>query len=229
MLETAMLKVFATEHLWTIVNDTMQIYGGKAYFTDEPYERMMRDARINTIGEGANDVLKAFIAVVGCRGPGMQLDAARRNPFKHHSKLLQVGWEQSLGRCSFTRRAGVSKDLKQLATHARQANASNSVLPCPGCSCEPALKRSSFRASTSTSGLADIAIDLYASACTLSRLDHLLQNGNGSAAQTQAEVSAGRYFMKYADRRIGNNFAALRDNDDAMTTACADSVVAANS
>jgi len=28
----------------------------------------MRDARINTIGEGANEVLKAFIAVVGMRG-----------------------------------------------------------------------------------------------------------------------------------------------------------------
>ena len=47
MLETAMLKVFATETLWRIINDTIQIFGGKAYFTDEPYERMMRDARIN--------------------------------------------------------------------------------------------------------------------------------------------------------------------------------------
>ena len=70
MLETAILKVFATEHLWPIVNDTLQVYGGKGYFSDQPIERWMRDARINTIGEGANDVLKAFIAVVGCRGPG---------------------------------------------------------------------------------------------------------------------------------------------------------------
>ena len=83
MLETAILKVFATEHLWTIVNDTIQIFGGKAYFCDEPYERMMRDARINSIGEGANEVMKAFIAVVGSRAPGVQLDAARRSPFKH--------------------------------------------------------------------------------------------------------------------------------------------------
>src|SRR5581483_9772410 len=59
MLETAMLKVFSTEALWQIVNDTLQIYGGQGYFTNEPYERMMRDARINMIGEGANDVLHA--------------------------------------------------------------------------------------------------------------------------------------------------------------------------
>ncbi len=42
MLETAMLKIFATDTLWRIINDTIQIFGGKAYFTDEPYERMMR-------------------------------------------------------------------------------------------------------------------------------------------------------------------------------------------
>ena len=77
MLETAMLKVFATEHLWTIVNDTLQVWGGKGYFCDQPLERWMRDARINTIGEGANDVLKAFIAVVGCRGPGEYLKSLR--------------------------------------------------------------------------------------------------------------------------------------------------------
>ena len=70
MLETAILKVFATEHLWTVVNDTLQVYGGKGYFCDQPIERWMRDARINTIGEGANDVLKAFVAVVGCKAPG---------------------------------------------------------------------------------------------------------------------------------------------------------------
>ena len=67
MLETAMLKVWSTEALWLIVNDTLQIWGGKGFFTDEPYERMMRDARLNQIGEGANDVLRAFIAMVGIK------------------------------------------------------------------------------------------------------------------------------------------------------------------
>src|SRR6266403_321243 len=52
MLETAMLKVFTTERLWECVNDAFQIYGGSAYFTDLPLERMLRDARINQIGEG---------------------------------------------------------------------------------------------------------------------------------------------------------------------------------
>ena len=72
MLETAMLKVYTTELLWDIIYETFQVHGGAAYFTDLPLERIVRDARINQIGEGANEVLKSFIALVGMRGPGME-------------------------------------------------------------------------------------------------------------------------------------------------------------
>src|ERR1700716_4376474 len=54
MIETAMLKVFTTERLWDGINDAFQIHGGSAYFTGSPLERMLRDARINQIGEGSN-------------------------------------------------------------------------------------------------------------------------------------------------------------------------------
>ena len=80
MLETAILKVFSTEALWQGVYETLQVHGGQGYFTDEPYERMMRDARINTIGEGANEVLKAFIALVGMRDVGEGLKATLDGP-----------------------------------------------------------------------------------------------------------------------------------------------------
>src|SRR5258707_9535601 len=36
------------------------IHGGAAYFTGLPLDRMLRDARINQIGEGANEVLTSF-------------------------------------------------------------------------------------------------------------------------------------------------------------------------
>ena len=101
MLETAILKVFATEHLWPIVNDTLQVYGGKGYFSDQPIERWMRDARINTIGEGANDVLKAFIAWWLSRtGSTSRVCATRRSV---HSGLLQAAprgsaWDELVAR-----------------------------------------------------------------------------------------------------------------------------------
>jgi len=73
MLEAAILKVFASEASWEILYDTMQIYGGRSFFTDQPFERLMRDARLNMIGEGSNDVLQVFIAVVGLRDVGLNL------------------------------------------------------------------------------------------------------------------------------------------------------------
>ena len=91
MLESAMLKVFTSDSLWSILYDTMQIFGGRSFFTDEPYERMMRDARLNQIGEGSNEVMRAFIGAVGMRDVGLQLknlSSALFNPFKH-SKVIQ--------------------------------------------------------------------------------------------------------------------------------------------
>ena len=93
MLETAILKVFSTEALWQGVYETLQVYGGQGYFTDEPYERMMRDARINTIGEGANEVLLAFIAVVGMRDVGLglksTLEGLKRPSRSSHALVVQ--------------------------------------------------------------------------------------------------------------------------------------------
>ena len=81
MLETAMLKVFASDALWRIVNDTLQVWGGAGFFTDQPFERMMRDARLNLIGEGANDVLRCFICMVGLRGLGEELQSVVKRPW----------------------------------------------------------------------------------------------------------------------------------------------------
>src|SRR5438876_3521578 len=126
MLETAMLKVFATDHLWTIVNDTIQIFGGKAYFTDEPYERMMRDARINMIGEGANEVLKAFIAVVGLRGVGESLRGildALKHPIRRIGTLFRFGTSQLAARFSSpdvpVQSAGLHAEASMLAHRVR--------------------------------------------------------------------------------------------------------------
>src|SRR5205807_6465915 len=97
MLETAMLKVWSTDALWQIVNDTIQIYGGQAYFSNEPYERMMRDARINMIGEGANDVLRAFIAMVGMKPVADMLLGVKNaltNPLRDFSTLFTFGRKQ---------------------------------------------------------------------------------------------------------------------------------------
>src|SRR6476619_538696 len=97
MIETAMLKVFTTDRLWEAVNDAFQIYGGSAYFTDLPLERMLRDARINQIGEGSNEVLTSFIALVGMRGPGMEFKEIYDTMF-NPTRGLGKAWSAGMNR-----------------------------------------------------------------------------------------------------------------------------------
>ena len=225
MLETAILKVFATEHLWTIVNDTLQVWGGKGYFSDQPIERWMRDARINTIGEGANDVLKAFIAVVGCRGPGEYLKALRDDMMGGRWSLRKIG--QSIGvlgkltapwlTTSAPEVPVQSHDLlEQASTLGRLVRDFGLKLPHVFMSLKD--EATFAQAQLVHERIADIAIDLYASSCVLSRLDYLLtkaaSNGKATTADPFADVTSGKYFLELAFRRIRERFAALDENDD---------------
>jgi acyl-CoA dehydrogenase family member 9 len=237
MLETAILKVFSTEHLWTIVNDTLQVYGGKGYFSDQPVERWMRDARINTIGEGANDVLKAFIAVVGCRGPGMYLKSLQDDMLGGRWSLRKIG--QSLGVVGklaapwLTTSAPTvpvkSADLRDDAyTLGRLVREFGLKLPHVFMA---AKTEENFAVSELVhERVADIAIDLYVSSCVLARLDYQLttnaSNGKPGAPEPSADPVAGKYFLKLAFRRIRERFAGLDDNDDATLLATAKAVTA---
>ena len=224
MLETAILKVFATEHLWTIVNDTMQVWGGKGYFCDQPIERWMRDARINTIGEGANDVLKAFIAVVGCRGPGEYLKGLRDDVMGGRWSLRKLGasigvvgklatpWLTTGTPPVPVRSPDLRDDARTLGKLVRQFG-----LKLPHVFRALRDEANFVQAQLVHERIADIAIDLYVGACVTSRLDHLMSKAvlNGEPTDPFADASAGRYFLKLAFRRIRDRFATLDDNDDA--------------
>jgi acyl-CoA dehydrogenase family protein 9 len=72
-LESAICKVSGTEFLWYAANRALQLKGGAGYLRTEPYEKVLRDIRIFPIFEGANDVLRAFIALTGVKPLGEEL------------------------------------------------------------------------------------------------------------------------------------------------------------
>ena len=72
-LESAICKVSGTEFLWYAANRAFQLHGGSAYMKDNPLEKVLRDIRIFPIFEGANDVMRAFIALTGVKPVGERL------------------------------------------------------------------------------------------------------------------------------------------------------------
>jgi alkylation response protein AidB-like acyl-CoA dehydrogenase len=227
MLETAMLKVFTTERLWECINDVFQIYGGAAYFVDLPLERMLRDARINQIGEGANEVLTSFIALVGMRGPGMEFKEIYDTMMKPSRDRMSKAWAAGKNRIGATIRVpDVPVQSEQLHGHARQLGrlirrfnfAVNRALITYR---EPILDMQLVQ-----ERIANAAMDLFASTCVLSRQDSEIQFARRNGDATAPDHAAADLFLRQSFRRIRGFLAGLTDNEDKSVLATANSCLA---
>ncbi len=77
-LEAGYCKVYGSENLWQTVNDAVQIAGGIGYMIEYPYERHLRDSRINMIFEGTNEILRLAGTLEGLKEPGRRATEALR-------------------------------------------------------------------------------------------------------------------------------------------------------
>lgn len=208
MLETAMLKVFASDKQWEVLFETMQLFGGKSFFTDEPFERMMRDARLNTIGEGSNDVLRAFIGLVGMRDVGMKFkDVA--DSLKSGSvfgKVLGLG-KDSLRKFFVTPHLPVQseqlqEEAKALGERVRQFGLAVQKLILH-------YKEDVLDAQLELNRIAEAAMHIYGMTAVISKLETQLARGEDPGS----ELTVGKHYCKLAIDAIDHSLNQIAGNN----------------
>jgi len=227
-LEAAMCKLWGSEMAWEIVNDAMQIRGGRGYETAfslkargeaaVPLERMLRDCRINTIFEGSSEIMRLFIAREAL-DPHLQVAGAAldsRLPLsKRLGAAMQAGWFYarwypkqwlpftewfSAGGGAFAgHRRYVARTSRRLARALFHAMLRHG----------PKLERQQVLLGR----YVDIATELFAMTATCLRAEQMLQAGDRTM-EPSALISLVNCFARMSRLRIVRLFAGLHHNSD---------------
>ncbi len=212
-VESAMGKVFCSERYWENVNHAVQIAGGNGYMSEYPFERYLRDARINLIFEGTNEILRLFIALSGLQKPGeflKEVGRALHAPVESLGVLRDYAF-QRLRRAvqpeTMTRVAPPLKhDAERLARVTMTlADQSEAVLRRHG---REILEREYLQ-----QRLADAAIDIYAMSACLSRATSRIEAVGEAEAKDHIELA--HTFVNLAIRRVRRNLRMIDRNSDA--------------
>ena len=219
-LETAACKVFGSELAVRASGEAMQIAGGIGYSKEYPYERAMRDSRINMIFEGTNEILRALIALSGMQEPGERLKALGA-AFKHPLQSIgQIGsYLAARARRTVTKPAFAKVDPLLAAEAARVATLVRDL----SLAVESAIMKhgkSILERQFVQERMADAAIDIYMSTAVLSRTTWELAR-RGGAAGAAAELDCARLFLAEAYRRTRRNIRQITRNQDARLAAVA--------
>ena len=227
-VEAAISKVFAAEALGRTADEALQIAGGNGYMCEYPYERVVRDSRINRIFEGTNDILRLFIALNAMNDAGQtlrelakSLEGAFTDPIKGFGvvseyTLRRVSMATGYNRqgTSFTKLDAALKPMAAIfeAGTRNLATATDRILRKHG--------RAIIDKQFATRRLADIMIDLFVLASVISRVDASVRANGAEKAKKELEIAA--TFSRQAERRISTNMAEIDDNVDESIKALAD-------
>ncbi|MDP9203893.1 MAG: acyl-CoA dehydrogenase family protein [Gemmatimonadota bacterium] len=204
-LEAACAKVFASEMVWRAADDMVQLAGGRGYVKPYPYERILRDSRINRIFEGANEVLRLFIALNGVQAPAealKEIGSALRRPLRNLGLL--GGYATSRVKLRLGQTSTLDIELhERLKKHKDYFEKHVADL---GSATDRAITRHREKIidrQLVLERLANMAIDLFATACVIARTQSLIdERGVGSCDR---EIALCDLFCVEAGRRFRTN------------------------
>jgi len=230
-LEAAIAKLWGSERAWEIVDDTMQIRGGRGYETAdslhergepaEPVERLMRDSRINTIFEGSSEIMRLFIAREALE-PHLRIGAAAVNsslPMKaraaaalkaarFYAKWYPLKWlplgAKTNGAAMHPELRGEIKAISRLSS--KLARTLFHAMALNG----PKLEKLQVLLGR----FVDIGAELFVWSCAVAHTGSKLVDLGTQSAEGAQLLKLVRYFGKITRGRIAELFRGVRSNAD---------------
>ncbi|MBC7690294.1 MAG: acyl-CoA dehydrogenase family protein [Methylotenera sp.] len=227
-VEAAISKVFASECLWRTADEALQAAGGNGYMCEYPYERIVRDCRINRIFEGTNDILRLYIALTAMNDVGKELSALSKSLegiFNDPIKGFGVMSDYAIKRVKQTTGVKTGKGTftqlhPLLATHAAIFEEATRDLSVAADRILRKHGKNIIGKQFATKRLADIMIDLFVLSAVLSRVDASIRKNGEKAAEKEIEIL--QVFSGQVRRRTKSNFNKIDNNDDELIKSLAD-------
>jgi len=206
-LEAACCKVFASDMIWRAADELVQVGGGRGFVKPYPYERLLRDSRINRIFEGTNEILRIFIALNGIQGPAEQLKeigSALRRPLRNLG--LISGFAASRLRSALGATPTLDVELhERLATHKEYLEKHVAELQSATQRVIRHYRREIVDRQQELERLADMAIELFATVSAIARTQRLIEERGVDACERELDlcdlfvVESGRRFRTARD------------------------------
>jgi alkylation response protein AidB-like acyl-CoA dehydrogenase len=226
-VEAAISKVYATECLWRTADEALQIAGGNGYMREYPYERIVRDCRINRIFEGTNEILRLLIALTAMNDVASQLQelsSTMKDIFSHPIKGFGVLSDYARKHAVLRTGVGGEAKFENLSEAIQEqadifeeetrylAQATDQILRKHG--------KGIIGKQFASHRLAEIMIDLFVMAATISRVQASIDAKGVDGAALEIDIL--KTFTRAAKVRIKRNFRRIETNDDEMLKTLAD-------
>lgn len=218
MLETAICKVFCSDIGFRTTDEAMQVMGGEGYMTENLVERLWRDSRINTIVEGANEVMHSFVFAYGSKQLGEYMLGVKENPMKNIPAALRIGAElfggirrktpefNRMHPKLYAQGNRLAKKIREFSHQVKMMFKEHE---------EKLISRQMIQVRLSWS-----VIWIYAAMCSMSRLDKAMRHGLDGEA-LEHDYALVDHIVAMACENVDNNLRALRENTDQTMAAAA--------